>query len=109
MKSQRETINVSYLELDDSGALELLYEYGGANKKYHLYGRDKRIGSLKYIGTLEMPATKIPDATSRGRKAAEFVLQENYEILEGLERLDKFTIRPLCWAEKEEGNIPKKS
>jgi len=109
MKSQRESINVSELELDESGALELLYEYGGADKKYHLYGRDIGTGSLKYIGTLEMPATKIPDAASRGRRAAELVLQEKYNILEGLERLDNFTIRPLCWAEKEEGKIPKKS
>lgn len=109
MKSQREPIDVSGLVTSESGALELLYEYGGADKKYHLYARDKSTGTLKHIGTLENTATRIPSIQNRGKRAAEIILLENYEILKGLEKLKDYTLIPLCWSGRETGKIPKKS
>ncbi|MBS3072649.1 hypothetical protein J4477_02350 [Candidatus Pacearchaeota archaeon] len=108
MKSQREPINISDLEKNETGALELLYEYGGGNKKYHLYARERKTGALVYIGTLENTADRIPNIQNRGRRAAEVILSASYEVLNGLEKLNQYTLIRSCWAGKEEGTIPKK-
>ncbi len=102
-------INTEVLEKDDNGALELFCEYGGGNKKFHLYARNKEIGSLLYIGTLENTAKRIPNVYNRGKKAAEIILSENYDSLKGLENIEKYILIPFSWAEREEGYIPRKS
>ncbi|MEK6890702.1 MAG: hypothetical protein AABX03_01040 [Nanoarchaeota archaeon] len=88
MKTQRErTINAEDIRINAQGRLELSYEWGGENRTFRLYARNKRDNFNDPIGFLESPREVIGNNHEMQEKCTDYILgHENFiegDIKEG--------------------------